>query len=413
MGKTTDSKSSTTNYTLSPEQQRIMQSATEQYMPNGQLPQGHASVAEFSDPTLEAFTGTLANYGAQQPTMDAAKGMTAASAGPAGQFQGAPDGWTTGPDGQAHYQDYQTGVNKYLSASSPFTTGVIDQSVNDLNYARGRADLSTDNDTVSKNSFGGTRQAVRDSLNDKDYANAAAKTSSDQRLAGFNAAEGQYNTGFNQGETALNYNTGVSQANRAAVGTAGKQLGDQAAQNQTITGNDINALGNVGGQIEAKDQATRDAEVSNQNYGLQVASALEGLGPPPSSTTNSSNAVSSGSIWGSIGGAAASGAASAAMLSDERAKINVGAADPEDSLSEIRKLAPKKFEYTSFAKAHAGAPGGERTGFMAQDLEKATGKPAPVGPGGFKHVDVAEHLGRLTAAVAALDQKMRGRKKAA
>lgn len=409
MGKTTDSRDTNTQYRLDPTQERIRQSAIDQYMPNGQLPQGHASVADFSTPSLQAFGATEANFGAQQPTMDAAKGMTMASAGHAGQFQGAPDGWTTGPDGQAHYQDFQTGVDKYMS---PFTDSVINRGIEDLNYARGRAELGSNNDSVAKGSFGGTRQAVRSGINDRSYGDAAERLITGNRAAGFDKAVDQYNTGFGQGQTALNYNTGVSQADRAAVGQAGQQLGNQAEQNQRITGNDINALGAVGGTIEARDQQQRDADAANQNYGLQVASSLTGLGPPPSSTARTDNSVSSGSIWGSIGSAAAQGAASAVMLSDEHAKTNVTEADPHDALAEIRKLAPKKFEYTSFAKAHAGAPGGLRTGFMAQDLEKATGEPAPRGAGGLKQVDMAEHLGRLTAAVHALDEKMRKKKAA-
>ena len=410
MGKTTDTKDTKTQYSLSDEQQKIMQTAMQQYMPNGQLPQGAAQVANFSTPSLQAFAATEANYGAQQPTMDMAKGMTVAGGAHAGQFQGAPDGWTTGPDGQAHYQDFQTGIDRYMS---PFTDQVINRGISDLNYARGRAELSSNNDSVSKNSFGGTRQAVRSGLNDRSYGDAAERLITGNRQAGFAAAQNQYNTGFGQGQQALNYNTGIEQADRAAIGGAGKQLGDQAAQNQLITGNDINALGAVGSQIEAKNQQQLDAETANQNYGLQVASALSGLGPPPGSTTNANNSVSPGSIWGSIGASAASALPAAVMMSDERAKTKVREADPHDALAEIRKLAPKKFEYTGFAKAHAGAPDGARTGFMAQDLEMATGQSAPVGPGGLKQVDMAEHLGRLTQAVQALDQKMRGKKKAA
>jgi hypothetical protein len=409
MGKTTDSKTTNTQYSLDPQQTAVRNAATAQYMPGGQLPQGHASVAPLSTPTLQAFGATEANYGAQQPTMDYAKDLTAGSAGPAGQVQGSSDGWTTGADGQAHYQGFNAGVNRYLDSSSPFTTGVIDQSVHDLGYARDRANLSTDNDSVAKGSFGGTRQAVRNALNDKDYANAVGKVTSDERLAGYTAATGQYNTGFDQGGKALTYNTGVAQANRTAAAGAGKQLGDQAGQNQLLTGNDINALGNVGGKIETQDQAARDAAATNANYGLTVASSLEGLGPPPNSTANTDSKVSSGSIWGSIGGAAAQGAAGTLMLSDERAKTGVESADPHDSLAEIRKLKPKKFEYTDFAQAHAGAPSGARTGFMAQDMERATGKPAPQGAAGFKSIDTQQHLMRLTQAVQALDEQMRGK----
>ncbi len=409
MGKTTESRNQNTQYQLSPGQQRIMDSATAQYMPGGVLPQGHASTAPFSDPSLQAFSATEANYGAQQPTMDAAKSLTAASAGPAGQEQGPADGWGTNPDGTAQYQDFATGVSKYMN---PFVGDVINNGLGFLDTARQRQNLSTNNDSVAKGSFGGTRQAVRNSLDDQSYAAQGEKLISDNLNSGYDKAVGQYNTGFGQGEQALAANTGIEQGNRAAVGAAGKQLGDQAQQNQMITGNDINALGSVGGQIEAKDQAARDAEANNYGYGLTVASALEGLGPPPSSTSQSSTSVPSGVIWGNIGASAAGAAAGALARSDEQSKTRVEEADPHDALREIRKLAPKKFEYTQHAQA-TGSPAGRRTGFMAQDLEKATGRQAPRDATGYKAVDVADHLGRLTQAVQALDAKMRSKGKKA
>lgn len=421
MGKSSGSTSSTTTYQLSPEQQQIMKGAMGQFMPNGQLPssaptfnyndnpelqgQGQNFVAPFSTPTQQAFAATEANYGAQQPTMDASKGATVAGGQHAGQFQGAPDGWTTNPStGQAQYQDYATGIQKY---TNPYTNDVINTGLGFLDTARQRADLTTNNDSVAKGSFGGTRQAVRNSLNDTSYAAQAQNLITGNLNTGYQNAQGQYNTGFGQGQQALGYNTGVAQGDRAAQLASGKQLGDQAAQNQAITGNDINALGAVGSQIQGEDQAQRDAaraaQMQNNTYGLSVASSLEGLGPPPSSTTNSKQSVSGSSIWGTLGSSALTGAG--ALLSDERAKTNVETADPNDSLAEIRKLKPKRYEYTDLAQAH-GAPAGSRLGFMAQDLEKATGKAAPkVGPG-FKGVDIAEHIGRLTAAVNALDHKV-------
>src|SRR5262249_5605437 len=154
------------------------------------------------------------------------------------------------------------------------------------------------------------------------------------------------------------------------------QLTNQAAANQQITGRDIDALNNVGNQIMQQDQAGRDAarasQLQDSTWGLSVAQMLAGLGPPPSSTTTGSTSAGAGSIWGSALGAGAT--ILGAMLSDEKAKKNVKMADPEDSLAEIRKLVPVKFEYNKAGQEAGGAPG-ERTGFMAQDLQKASGKP--------------------------------------
>lgn len=439
MGKTAEKQTNTssTQYSLTPMQQQIQAAAAAKFMPNGQLPtsspefnyndspelqnRGANFVAPFSDPSLQAFQQTYANYGAERPTMDAAKGKTWQGGQAAGQFQGAPDGWTTNPwTGQAEYQDYATGVQRYMS---PFISGVIGQGLTDLDFARQKAVNATNNDTVSKGSFGGTRQAVRQGENDRDYATAAERLITGNLQKGYESAQGQYNTGFTQGQQALGYNTGVEQANRAAALASGKQLGDQALQSQQLTGNDINALRNVGVAIEDKDQAQRDAarasQLQDETWGLNIAQMLWGLNPPPSSTTNSTSqkVIPSSSIWGTIGASAAQGAAAAAMMpSDERAKGKVEDADPHDALAEIRKLVPKTYDYTADAK-RLGAPEGRRTGFMAQDLERATGKKAPHWAGGYKGVDIMEHVGRLTQAVQALDIEMRerygGKRKAA
>ncbi len=421
MGKSTGSTD--TKYELSPEQRQIMTSAMGQYMPGGNLPThsptfdynsnsglqttGQQYVAPFSEPSQQAFAATEANYGAQQPTMDAAKGLTVAGSGQAGQFQNAPDGWTTDANGKASYQDYNTGIQRYMS---PFTNSVINTGLGFLDTARQRANMDTTNDTISKGSFGGTRQAVRYSLNDASFGAQAQNLISSNLQSGYTNAQNQYNTGFGQGQQALGYNTGVAQGDRSAALAGGAQLGDLAGKNQALVGNDINALASVGGQIEAKDQAARDAaradQMQNSTYGISIAQALAGMGAPPSSTTTQN--VSGSSIWGSAAGA---GLSALAAFSDERSKEGIETADPDDALAEIRKLKPKIFQYTQHAKS-VGAPEGRRPGFMAQDLEKATGKPSMAMPGGYKGVDISEHIGRLTHAVQALDKQVRSIKPA-
>ncbi len=422
MGKSTGS--TTTKYELSPEQRQIMSSAMSQYMPGGQLPTsapdfnynsspglqqtGQNYVAPFSDPTKQAFAATEANFGAQRGTMDAAKGLTFSASGPAGQFQGGPDGWSTDSSGKANYHDFATGVAKY---QNPHPQSVINPGLGFLDPARQRANLDTESNAIGKGSFGGTREAVRKSLNDSSFGAQAGKMISDNLNEGYKGAVSQYNTGFGQGQEALKYNTGVATGDRDARLASGTAMGKLAMDNQQLVGNDINALANVGGAIEGKDQAMRDAaradQMQDQTYGLNVGQALAGFSAPPSSTATQN--VSSGSIWGSALG---SGLSALAAFSDKRAKKNIEDANPDDALAEIRKLVPKKYDYTADAKS-VGAPGGRRTGFMAQDLEKATGQPSVAMPGGYKGVDLHEHIGRLTQAVQALDQKLARRGKAA
>ena len=411
MGKTTDTQQSKTKYELDAGQQAIRDAVTKKYMPDGTLADGTASVAPFSQDSQDAFAKTRASQGVEQPTFDAAKGYTTAAAGTAGQQLGQAEGWTVGPDGKSTYQDFATGVAK---SQNPHEDAVVQRGLKDLEWARGRADLATADSTIQRGSFGGTRQGVREAIDRDTHAKSVERFVAGTRSQGFEGARNQYNIGFGQGTTTAAHNTGIEQADRAAKLASGKQLGDQALQNQAYRGNDINALRGVGQTIEDKDQAARDTAEANKYKGLDVASATASFGTPANSTTDSKKGVTGSSIWGT---AAAAGAnAAAAYFSDESAKKNVEDADPNDALAEIRKLTPKTYEYTEDARDRVGVPAGRRTGFMAQDLEKATGAPAPEA-GGFKQIDVAEHIGRLTQAVQALDEQMRAkygpRKKAA
>jgi hypothetical protein len=419
------SQTSTTTYTQSPEQRKILQGAINRYMPNGTLPdrtpefdfdnnqalrdRGEHFVSKFSDDTYNAMDATRARFGEAGFGMDEAMNWTRAGGEHAGMFQGAPDGWNVGEDGVARYHDFETGVQKYMN---PFIKNVIDRGVDDLDYARQRTMIGGDNDTVGRDSFGGTRQAVRQGVTNRGFADASERLISGNLLQGFKEAAGQYNQGFTQGQTALNYNTGIENADREAQARTGVTLGNQYGQQQDFYGKDINALGAVGGMIEDRDQRVRDASRANQmqdeTYGLDIAGALSGLTPPPSSTTTSKSSPG-GSIWGTIGSTALQ-MGGTALMSDERAKEGVKDSDPEDALAQIRKLVPKSFNYTMVAR-ELGAPAGRRTGFMAQDLEKATGRESPTGPGGFKGVDIHEHIGRLTQAVQALDAQIQDRYK--
>jgi hypothetical protein len=114
-------------------------------------------------------------------------------------------------------------------------------------------------------------------------------------------------------------------------------------------------------------------------------------------------------LLGGMGGAGAAGGLGSLLgflpfLSDEKAKTNIQAADPEKALEEITSLDPITYEYTPEALA-MGAPSGTRTGFTAQALEAATGKELPT-INGFKAVDAADMIGKLALALMGLNAKV-------
>jgi len=271
------------------------------------------------------------------------------------------------------------------------------------------------NDKFSK-SYGGSRQAV---------ASANALKGHDMNVGSylqdaFGRAQTQANQFHQMGASDIAQNNQNDQANATRMGAAGQQLGNLAEQDQKIAGNDINALAGVGSQIQGMDQTRRDtalnAQRDNETYAAQLLAAQNGFNPASSTTQNSTRNMGSGAIWGQVGGSLLSALPTLMGLSDERSKEKIKDADPEDALKTIRQLMPKTWEYNDDAKGRMGAPEGRRTGFMVQDLEKATGNAAPE-IGGYKHYDMGEQLGMLTQAVQAIDTKLAklegGKKRAA
>lgn len=111
-----------------------------------------------------------------------------------------------------------------------------------------------------------------------------------------------------------------------------------------------------------------------------------------------------GGGMGAAGGGLGGVLGALAFLSDEAAKTNIKEKDPLETLEEITSLKPITYEYTPEALALGAAPG-VRTGFTAQDLEKATGEKLPK-VGGFKTVDIPDMIGKLVLSVMGLDQKI-------
>ena len=113
-------------------------------------------------------------------------------------------------------------------------------------------------------------------------------------------------------------------------------------------------------------------------------------------------------------GGAALGAAGSIIgaFSDERTKEHIEDVNPEKVLSAFSKIEPKSYDYKEEVRARypdMTAPG-RRTGFMAQDYERAFGtKTREVD--GIKTIDLPEIMGQLVVAVNGLEKRTRGLKK--
>lgn len=73
---------------------------------------------------------------------------------------------------------------------NPFTQEVIDRSMSDLERQRQMAMQKTNADAINARAFGGSRQAVADSLTNEAYARQMGDLASSLRLQGFNTALG-------------------------------------------------------------------------------------------------------------------------------------------------------------------------------------------------------------------------------
>lgn len=424
MGK--GSQTTEVKQTQSPQQQKITQAEIDHYMPGGQFvdkPQfnpaehswmGENRVAGFNQDNENAFQATRDTAFEHRPVLDQASQMAMTAAGPTGQYENLGDGWTTDANGVATYKafDPSTDINKFMN---PYTDEVINNSITDLKRANDIALQSNNTAAAEAGAFGGSRHGVADSLTNDNYLRQVANVTSNLRYTGYESAKGsaldQYNRGRDEGQEAMDRNKKVQDDNMTRLSEASDRIAKIAQQNQDMTSKGINALQSIGDIQRQRDQTVLDTSydelMNNYLWPAQLGQILSGFTP---AATHTQTTGSAGSIWGSVGSAALGTGIQAllGMFSDENAKEDVEEADPEDSLHEIRELAKRglsTYRYTDDAKAH-GAPEGRRTGFMAQDLEAATGDPSLEMPGGYKGVDVAEMIGRLTHAVAALDKKV-------
>jgi hypothetical protein len=128
---------------------------------------------------------------------------------------------------------------------NPYTQNVVNTTLADLNRQNQIALNNTNQNAASENAFGGTRQAVADSLTNDDYARAAASALANLNSAGFNTAAGLLQSnqqlGLQAGQGNLNAalnvaNTNAGNRQQMALANTGylnqAAAANQAAQNQ-------------------------------------------------------------------------------------------------------------------------------------------------------------------------------------
>jgi hypothetical protein len=319
---------------------------------------GTLPVQEFAEfnPMYQAGERQLVNTSLAGPglaNIDRAAEMTAQGA----QYQPSMvSGFNAGPASLASAQGYgatdvnaaQANMGDISRYMNPYTSGVIDASLGDIEKARAAASSRIGQQASAAKAFGGSRQALAQGASSGQFAEQAAKTAAQLRAQGFDVASNQMQQDLARQQQAAMQNAaqrtaasqfGAGAMNQAALANAAarnqmsqfntstgqqaalanqqaglqgaqlrlsgaNQLGNQAAQQQNLRLAGAQAVMGAGGMRQAQDQQRMDAI---RNIGLQRLGVVQSsLGANPANlgmTTQTPYTQNTGA--GLLGGALA------------------------------------------------------------------------------------------------------------
>lgn len=165
---------------------------------------------------------------------------------------------------------------------NPYTQEVIDRSMSDLERQRQMTMQKTNADAINARAFGGSRQAVADSLTNEAYARQMGDLASSLRFQGFNTALGAAQQDVQQQQQL------AEALQRAGYGAleGGMQAGTMQQQ-----------------LAQAQIDADREKFDEPRNYQMQLLDFLTGIasGVPQGSTTKGKQSGSTSGFSASIG----------------------------------------------------------------------------------------------------------------
>jgi hypothetical protein len=310
----------------------------------------------------------LVNTGLAGPglaNIDRAAEMTAAGA----QYQpGMVGGFNAGPASLAGAQGYgatdvnaaQANMGDISRYMNPYTSGVIDTSLADIEKARAAASSRIGQQAAAAKAFGGSRQALAQGASSGQFAEQAARTAAQLRAQGFDVAANQMQQDLARQQQAAIQNAaqrtaasqfGAGAMNQAALANAAarnqaaqfnanigqqaalanqqaglqgaqlrlggaNQLGNQAAQQQALRMTGAQAVMGAGGARQAQDQQRMDAI---RNIGLQRLGIVQSsLGANPAnlgmiSQTPYTQNTGAGLLGGALAGSQLAGLTGGAL----------------------------------------------------------------------------------------------------
>ena len=229
------------------------------------------------------------------------------------------------------YQPSQVGTsydqNAVNAQLNPYTQNVIDTTNSDLQRQNQIANTNNDASATQVGAYGGTRNAVQDSLTNEGYARAMATNTANLNQSNYTNAQQQALAQQQLQQTAQQSNqsaglAGASLQNQSAqtLGLLGTQQSNVASQN---LGNIMNAGNTIYNQQQAQDTAGFNNYQTAQNWPLRQLSILSGtLGSTPYGTTSNTTANSTTTPYSatnntaSLLGGAAAGAGIGSALTD-------------------------------------------------------------------------------------------------
>lgn len=353
---------------------------------------------EFHDQAGNAITNAQSSY---QPYINRADQTATNSAAnnQAGQVSGPNYNWNT--------------VQQFMN---PFTEGVIDRGLSDIGRAVNAQRLDNQSRAALAGAFGGARHGVIDAEGQRTAADTAQRFITQTRSDAFNQGVSQYNTDYSQNLQAQTQNNAAKQQNwnmDTSLAQIYANLGQQT-QDQQLSG--AKAATDFGNIKTAQEQAEKDSAWEKGQYlyndardrPLEIYERLAAINAmQPINRTSTSTGTSTSKSSGGWLGPAIGAVGNIVAMSDERAKEDIKNIDPETVLAAFAKVEPKSYRYKDEAReAHPDltAPG-TRTGFMAQDLERAFKQRSGPTVGGYKTVDLSDVVGKLVAAVHGLEKR--------
>lgn len=169
-------------------------------------------------------------------------------------------------DATGSAQGISTGIGNFLN---PYTSQVIDQSMQDLDRARLLQQQGINSQAASRGAFGGSRQAIAETENNRNFLDQQARTSAQLRAQGFDNAVTQF------------------QNNNSQRLAAGGQMAQLGAVGQSLGLNAANALSASG--LLQQQQVQRSYDLANQDFTNQFNYPLQQLAIRQSGINGGSN----------------------------------------------------------------------------------------------------------------------------